>query len=319
MKRVILPIIILIILTVSVQPLLSEVVEKIYAVVNGELITYSELRGAQREMTRILSQQYKGEELVKEVEKMKKDLLDRLIDQKVVLSFAREKNYDVSGDVDMIIKNIKQENNLKTDEELQQAIQSQGMDFQQWKKQVAENRIQQRYIYQEIGAKINIDNAHIMEYYRANMKEFTEPANFTLHCIFLDKNNYTSEEALHDKKVQVLNALKDRTFIDVAKIFSELPGETNYVLGSFKEGELDAKIEGAAKNLQKGQNSDWIETDTGWYIIHLVEYTAPKLTEYKKVRANIENILRNKEQDAKMADFIEELKKQSHIKIYAKE
>lgn len=319
MKRVILAIIILVILTVSAQPLRAEVVEKIYAVVNGELITYSELRGAQTEMARVLAQQYKGDELIKEVEKMKKDLLDRLIDQKVILSFAREKNYDVSGDVEMIIKNIKQENNLKTDEELQQAIQSQGMDFQQWKKQVAENRIQQRYIYQEIGAKINIDNSRIMEYYRANMKEFTDPANFTLHCIFLDKTKYLSEESLHDKKVEVLNELKTGKFIDVAKKHSELPGETNYVLGSYKEGELDSKIESAAKNLQNGQNSNWIETDTGWYVIHMVEFVAPKLVEYKKVRANIENILRNKEQDAKLSDFIKELKKQSHIKVYAKQ
>jgi parvulin-like peptidyl-prolyl isomerase len=269
-------------------------------------------------MTRVLAQQFKGEDLAREVEKMKKELLDRLIDQKVILSFAKEKNYDISGDIEMIIKNIKQENDLKTDEDLQRAIASQGIDFQTWKKQLTENRIQQRYIYQEIGSRINVDNSRIMEFYRANMKDFTKPAVFTLNCIFLDKVNYEDAGKLSAKKTAIEEELKQGKFVETAKTHSELPGETSHVLGEYKEGELDKKIEAAAKKLKEGQHSSWVDTENGWYIIHLAKYTGPQLVEYKDVRAQIENQIRNQEQDVKLKDFLVDLKKQSHIKVYRK-
>jgi peptidyl-prolyl cis-trans isomerase SurA len=319
MKRLIPKITVTLILISFQFFLCAEVVEKIYAVVNGELITFSELKSAEVDMTRVLAQQFKGEELNKEIKKMKKELLDRLIEQKVILSYAREKNYDVDGDVQLIIKNIKEQNNLNTDEELQKAIASQGIDYQQWKRQIKESRIQMRYIYDMIGSKIKIDNASIMEYYKENIDKYTIPAKFTLNCIFLDKNNYTDKEKLDAKKNAIDARLKQSNFLETAKKHSELPGaENNYLLGEFKKGELNAKLEEAAAKLKPDEHSGWIETETGWYIIQLVKFVEPQLTEYKKVRTDIENTLRDKEQDARLTEYIKQLKKQSHIKIYEK-
>lgn len=298
----------------------GELVEKIYAVVNGELITYSELKNAELEMTRVLAQQYKDEELKAQIDKMKKDLLDRLIDQKVILSFAREKNYDVDGNIEMIIKNIKKENNINSDEELQNAIAAQGMDYQEWKKQLKESHIQQRFIYQEIGAKLNIDNAAIMDYYKKNAEKYTTKAQYELNCIFLKKDNYPTDDAIKAKMSAIDAEMVQNGFIEAAKKYSELPvADNNYYLGDFKKGELDPKIEEAASVLKKDEHSPWINSDTGWYMIQLVKYTEPKLAEYKDVRDEIEDELRQKEQDAKMGEFIQQLKKQSHIQIYEKQ
>ena len=319
MKRV-LPLIITI-LVFSIQPFLSaEIVEKIYAVVNGEIITYSELRNAEAEMTRLLSEQYKDKELVEQVTKMKAELLDRLIEQKIILSYAREKKFDVDGDIEMIIQNLKKQNNLKTDEELQRAIASQGLNYQEWKKQLKESRIQQRFIYQEIGSQIKIDNSDIMSYYKGNIKEFTTPHILTLNCIYLDKPNHPDAAELKTKKEAISAALKPDNFEEVAKVHSELPGENEdkYKLGEFKKGELDAKIEDIAIKLKKDQYSSWIETENGWYLVKMVKFVEPQLVEYKKVRTKIETILRNKEQDGLMTDYIKKLRKESHIKIYEK-
>ncbi len=317
MKRRLLLILSLLIIN-CLQPLLNaEVVEKIQAVVNGEIITYSELKNAEIEMSRVLAQQYKGDELQTQIEKMKNELLDRLIEQKVVLSFAREKNYDVDGDIEMIIKNIKKENNINTDEELQQAIASQGIDYQEWKKQLKESRIQQRYIFQEIGAKINVDNATIMDYYKKNASKYTTTAKLSLNCIFLNKANYPTDESLKAKMATIDAELPQLGFIEAAKKYSELPvNENNYFLGEFKKGELDAKIEDASINLKKDEHSPWIDSNTGWYMTQLVSYTEPQLAEFKSVRDEIERQLREVEQDAKMGEFLQDLKKQSHIKIY---
>jgi foldase protein PrsA len=109
--------------------------------------------------------------------------------------------------------------------------------------------------------------------------------------------------------------MKTSSFEEVAKANSELPGG-EILLGEFKQGELDSTLEEAALKLKKDEVSGWIETDTGWYILQLVKREDPQLVEYKNVRADIENKLRMEEQNKKLDEYIEELKKESYIKIY---
>jgi peptidyl-prolyl cis-trans isomerase SurA len=310
---------VLTILLISSGPFFGfpEIIDKIFAVVNGEIITYSELKSAEIEMTRYLAQQYEGEELEKQVNEMKKNLLNRLIEQKLLLSYAIEKDYDVDGILELIIKDIKKQNNINTDEELKAALASQGLDYDQWKKQLRETQVQQQFIREKIGPKVKIDSSTIMEHYKKNIDDYTIPAKFSLNCIFLNKENYLSPSALKEKMKTIDAELETNPFIEIAKKYSELPSEdNNYFLGEFKKGELDAKIEEASFQLKEGEHSGWIETETGFYITQLFKRTESKLVEYKLVREEIENKLKMAEQEKLLKEYIEQLKKESHIKIY---
>lgn len=306
-------------LTGFASPAPAEVIEKIFAVVNGELVTYSELKLAENEMARMIRRQFQNdeEELKKRLSKMKEGLLQQLIEQKLVLSVAKEKNYDVEHEVEIIVKDIKKQNNMNSDDELKQAIQSQGMDYKEWRKQLKETSMQHRLIREEIGYKIKVDNSQIMAYYREHLDEYTKPMEFSLNCIYLDKAQALNEEVLAEKRRAIDTELQTGTFEDVAKTNSQLPGtENNYNLGTFKEGELDKKLEEAAIKLEKGKYSSWLETESGWYIVQLLERTEPELMEYKTVRSEIERAIQASEQSAQLKVYVEQLKKDSHIKIY---
>ena len=73
----------------------ADTVEGIYAVVNDEIITYSELENFEKGMTIELRNKFSGQELLNEINKMKSNLLDLVIGRKVILSKAKEKNYDL--------------------------------------------------------------------------------------------------------------------------------------------------------------------------------------------------------------------------------
>lgn len=310
---------VLIILLISSSPFFGfpEIIDKIFAVVNGEIITYSELKSAEIEMTRFLTQQYEGEELEKQVNEMKKNLLNRLIEQKLILSYAKEEDYDVDGVLELIIKDIKKQNNINSDEELKAALASQGLDYDQWKQQLKETQLQQNFIREKIGPKVKIDSSTIMEYYKKNIDDYTIPAKYSLNCIFLNKENYLYPPAIKEKMKTIDAELEAKPFLEVAKEYSELPSEdNNYFLGEFKKGELDAKIEAASFQLKEGEHSGWIETETGFYITQLIKHTESKLVEYKLVREEIENKLKMAEQEKLLKEYIEQLKKESHIKIY---
>ena len=293
----------------------TEVIEEIYAVVNDEAISATELKQFEMEMVRSLRAELEGEKLEQALANVKKELLNRFIEQKLLKSKIKEKNYDVEADVEMIIQEIKKQNNIASDDDLKAALAREGIEFADWKEMWRERRKQERLIGEEVGAKIKIDNPQIMEYYRANAAQFSVPAEFTLNCIYLKKGEEGA--APQAKMDQVMAELQPGNFAEVAKKHSELPGaEESAALGSFKAGELDKALEEAAYKLKQDEYSGWIETDNGWYVIQLAEFSPEHVREVKDVREEILQTLREAEQQVKVKDYIEQLKKESYIKIF---
>ncbi len=293
----------------------ADVVEEIYAVVNDEAITASELKKFELDMVRGLQMEMEGEKLEQALGDLKKDLLNKFIEQKLLLSKVKEKNYDVDTDVETIIQEIKKQNNIASDDELKDILAREGIEFNVWKDTWRARRRQERLVWEEVGSKIKIDNPQIMEYYRKNTAQFTLPAEFTLNCIYLKPTE--SGARPQEKMDRVFSELKPGLFEEVAKRHSELPSASESIaLGKFKKGELDARLEEAAFQLKKDEYSDWIETDTGWYIIQLVDFSAEKLREVKDVREEIVQMLREEQQQVKLKDYIEQLKKESYVKIF---
>lgn len=301
-------------LTLSAGWLAADVIEEIYAVVNDEAITGSELRKFEMEMMRSLQAELEGEKLEQALRDVKKELLNKFIEQKLLLSKIKEKNYDVDADVEAILQEIKKQNNIASDEDLKSALAREGIEFADWKEMWKERRKQERLIGEEVGSKIKIDNPQIMEYYRKNAAQFTVPAELTLNCIYLNKN---ADGTRPQEKMDLVSAeLKPGLFAETAKKHSELPGAAESIaLGKFKKGELDKSLEAAALLLKKDDYSGWIETANGWYIIQLAEFSEDKLREVKDVREEIIQTLRAAEQQVKVKDYIEQLKKESYIKI----
>ena len=177
--------------------------------------------------------------------------------------------------------------------------------------------MQQRFVGEEIGTKISVDNSEIMEYYKQHIDEFTKPPEISLNCIFLSQSNYKNTEEMEQKASEISSELNDDNFIELATKYSEIGSEDNKAfLGQYKQGELDKKIEDAGFALEKGKHSDWIKTDTGWYLLQLIEKSEATLVEYKKVSEKISAVIQNGKYQVEFKKLVERLKKDSFIKIY---
>lgn len=284
---------------------------------NDEIITYSEIMNAQTQWIQELKQKMSGEELEKAIKEMKKTLLENLVNRKVIISKAKQKNYDLANDVEVMLRDIKKQNNINSDEELIKALQAEGITLEDYKEELKANRMQQRFVGEEIGTKISVGNSEIMEYYKQNIDEFTKPAEISLNCIFLNPTNYTTNEAMAEKAKEISSELTDDNFIELANKYSEIGSDDNKAfLGKYKKGELDQTIEDAGFALEKGKHSDWIKTDNGWYILQLVEKSDATLVEYKQVSDKISAVLQNEKYQKEFKKLVERLKKDSYIKIY---
>lgn len=306
-----------ILLAAALFALQAEVIEEIIAVVNDETITHSEFQNARNAFIMQLRNKYQGNELQNAIKGIDKDIINQLIDFKLIQSRAKEKKYDIDSEIGMILEEIKKQNNLKSDEELRAALQSEGITLEAFKRQQGLIRMQQRMIYDEVTSKIKIENAEIMEYYKKNSSEFTRPMEIALNCIFLNKEFYFDRNTLEAKRNEISSHLVTSSFLETAETYSELEGtENKHFLGRFKKGELNESIEKAAIELQPDEHSQWIETDKGWYVVQLVEKTEEKPIEYKEVREKIHNIILQQKQEVELKKLIDQLRKESYIKIY---
>src|SRR5512137_2308209 len=84
-------------LALSAASVRAEIVEEIYAVVNDEAITGTDLKKFEMEMLRTLQAEMEGEKLEQAMRDVKKELLNKFIEQKLLLSKVKEKNYDVDA------------------------------------------------------------------------------------------------------------------------------------------------------------------------------------------------------------------------------
>ncbi|HDP95029.1 MAG TPA: hypothetical protein ENN40_06685 [Candidatus Aminicenantes bacterium] len=315
--KIILPVALL-----MIQPALfaqtTEVIEEVYAVVNGEPITYSELRNAEAEWTRNLNNQFQDEQLQEAMERMKQELMDTFIERKLLVAEAKRRDYDVNSDVDVMIKEIMKQNNFNTEDELKEALRREGLTYELFRQQQKLYRMQQRLIYEEVTSKIKVDNAEIMGYYKENISNYTLPARYDLNAVYLNPANHSGDESLQAKADAVLKALDSADFATVAREYTELgaDNEKSIHLGEFKAGEMDPDLEKAASTLKPKEMSQWVRAESGWYLLQLIRFEPSGLVEYEEVRDQIKRILMAERHEVKQREYLDQLKKESYIHIY---
>src|ERR1700687_6473696 len=72
-----------------------EVVDGVAAVVNGEVITFSQVRGLVGPREKLLRAQFSGEELIKKVKEARQAALQDLIDRQLILQAFKKENYQI--------------------------------------------------------------------------------------------------------------------------------------------------------------------------------------------------------------------------------
>jgi parvulin-like peptidyl-prolyl isomerase len=294
----------------------QDVIEAIVAVVNEDIITLSEYKQEYTSRMRMLRAQLQGEELVKQEEIMKENLLESLITDLLLLQEARALGLNVTEQVRMTLENIKRENNLASDEQLKRALAQQGLIYDDFIMQMEQNMLKQNIIFNKVGSKIVIDDSEIVSYYKVHREDFIEPIQYTLKMIYIATDGKSSEE-IDAKKGQIdqrLDANDD--FGQVAADFSEGPEKDSQGdLGSYKEGELQKELEQAVEGLDEGTLTPWLNMQEAWVRLKLVEKKDRRLKDFQEVRKEIEGIIFEERQQEELEKYMVEIRSKSYIKI----
>jgi parvulin-like peptidyl-prolyl isomerase len=294
----------------------QQTIEEIVAVVNGDIITLSEVKARNELMIQALRAQFSGEEFSKQYELLKQGLLDRMITELILLQKAREMKLDVREQVRTTIDNIKRQNNLDTDEDLRLALAREGIDYNNWLKQIEEDLLRQAVLFSEVDRQIVIDDAEVVKEYKTHPDNYTEPEEVHLRGIFLSEEGNPGE-TLESKKREISDKLAaGQDFLSLAGLYSEGPAkETQGDLGTFKKKELDPVLEKAVAGLQPGKISAWVKAKNGWYLLRLESRKVSRLRPFEEAKKDIEERIFTQKRAQAIEDYVAKLKQKNYIKI----
>ncbi|MBN2206272.1 MAG: SurA N-terminal domain-containing protein, partial [Candidatus Aminicenantes bacterium] len=172
----------------------QQVIEEIVAVVNDDIITLSDYKREHDAVVQVLRAQGQGEDFDKQYERVKTELLENMIMDRLVLQLGREKELNVQEQLKLQIESIKKEYNIATDEDLRRELARQGLEWNAWIKQYEENIIKQGVIYTEVDRSIVLEESEVIAYYKAHEADLVEPEEYTLGGLYVTTDDRTTED-----------------------------------------------------------------------------------------------------------------------------
>ena len=297
----------------------ARVIDRIVAKVNGDIITYSELERMVYSTVTLDNENKK--EMRRIFNKKKKNVLNKIIEQKLELQYAKQNKMEPTKDnIDNAIEEIKKNNNF-SDKMLEVMLSREGVTMEKYRESLKQQITLSKVLNSEVRNKIKVNEKEIINYYEKNKKKFLKPKQLRVyHIIFVVKNKKDTFEPRKQKKkaLRVLKLAKQgRDFEELARTYSEGPSkDTGGDLGWIKKGAMVPSFEKAAFSLRKGEISDLVKTEYGYHIIKVEGRREAKNRSLTEARDKIQEILFKKKYDDKYNKWMAELKKNSFIENY---
>src|SRR6266852_2332941 len=298
-------------------------VEEIIARVNNEIITRSEYEKSRNSAEEDAQQDCQGkctpEQLKAEIEQRQKTSLRDLIDQSLLVQRAKDMGVSVEPELIKRLDAIRTQNKIESMEELEKAVTSQGLNWEDFKNNIRSTLLTQRVISSEVGSHITISDEEISKYYEAHKKEYVRPEQVALREIEVSTQGKKPEEIpdLKKKAETALKRVKDgEDFGEIAKRFSD--GSTKSqggFLGVYKRGELSKELEDVVFKMKRNDLTDIMETKQGLLILQVLEHYDEGEQSLAKVKNEIMDKLYGERMEPAMREYLKTLREQSYVVI----
>ncbi len=311
-----------VLLSLAATSLAEEVVNRVVAIVDDDVITSLDLdrsiRRVKMDLARLeAAQPGSGGIPPTQVRRL---ALERLIDDKIFAKEVQRAGIQVSDEeLDHYINRVKKANRL-SDEDFVASLSRQGMTLREYREDLRKDILKQRLIAREVKKMVVITDTDVEKYYKDHQGEYQNLDEVKLRAIFFrvdPKSSLAGENAVRQKAENVLTKIKNgEDFGRMAQQHSQGPGaERGGKLGPVKAADLLPSMRQALGELKPGQTSEVLQIPQGFVIMQLIERSGDKGLALQEVKAQIADKLERKMTDKRFKEWIKDLRAKSYIKI----
>ena len=290
--------------------------DRVVAVVNSEVITWSEL---------YKMMEYEAAQMVsrmddKEKSKVFKDneaqFLQNLIDMRLQLQEARKIGIHVSKEeISEATDSIKNKYSM-TDESFKKSLEKEGLTVQEYEERLNEQMIISQFVNRQIKNKIVVTKEEVEQYMSSNSQDFQSGDMYRISQIFFETPEEGADRSTIEEKAQsVYKKLETgEIFSDLAKQYSEDSSRTvGGDLGFIQKDIMAKEFLEVLLEMNVGDYSQPFWTSQGMHIIKLEEIGQKEGME--QLQENARNELREKKFLESYKDVVKSLREKAHIEL----
>jgi peptidyl-prolyl cis-trans isomerase SurA len=297
----------------------AELVDRIAAVVNRDIIALSEVEArAAPDLQRIRAEPDPKKRSEQRDQALKRSL-EGLIGEKLMEAQLRELNIDVSdAEVDLGIEDVKKQNGIDGDQ-FEKLLMQEGYTLTTYRQFMKKHLARLKLINLKVRSKVKVSDEDVKAEYAKVAKMDSEDAEVhARHLLVQVSPKATADQVEAARKKAVALADEARRpgvdFIELAKKKSEGPSAADGGdLGFFRRGVMVPEFERAAFSLPIGGISDPIRTKFGWHVIKVEERRAVSSKTFDEMKEQIRGRLLQLQLEKYTEQYVQELKAQAVV------
>jgi peptidyl-prolyl cis-trans isomerase SurA len=259
---------------ISTQLRAQEVIDRVVAIVNDDLITLSELRETALSINPTSTEQID-----------ERTILNQMVESKLFEQEANRRGITVSKEeLDASIEQVRNKYNLNEDQ-MEEVLKKQNLTPESFREQWRVQTLGNKLLESQLQNKIVVTDDEIEAYYKENYGTI----DFTGDYSGITEKEEEEVEVAHilispdtpnaqDRAVEVAELAKSgKDFATLAREYSDdgFTADKGGNLGSFKKGDLIEPLEIAVERTPEGKVSGPVQSPAGYHIIKVLNRTKP--------------------------------------------
>jgi peptidyl-prolyl cis-trans isomerase SurA len=298
----------------------AQVVDGIAAVVNGDVITFSQVRQLSAPREKLLRSQFTGQELENKLQEVRKLALKDLIDRRLIIQAFKKESFQIPDHiVDQRVHDIVRESFGGDRNTFVKTLEAQNYSLGEFKEKEMERIIVSAMRSHNVKTNYIISPTKIEDFYRKHRDLFTTKEEIKLRMIMIsgqkDTGNAQAQKALAE---EVLGKLASGgEFEQVAQIYSEdSTKENGGDWGWIQRNTLAAPLEKFAFNIPVGRISSIIDYAGNYYILKVEDKRGGTTKSLAEARSDIEKKLIQDEAAQIQERWIASLREKAYIRQF---
>lgn len=297
----------------------GEIVDRVIAVVNDDIITQYELDSTVELVLKRYEQSIRPEDRERIVTEGRKALLEKMIDDLILRQEGRRLGIAVrEEELTATIQDSLAKRNVSMDD-LREALAKEGTNYEKYRESTRSEMIKARIVQREIRPRATVTNEEIGAFYQEHRDEYEGKLRVRLLMIALPVPSGSDEAekaAQRTKAESILKRIRAGEYFEIlANENSQGPERSGGDIGYVEKGSMNPIIEETAFNLKPGEVSGVIETPQGFYIIKAIDKRGGGSLSLKATREDVEERIFREKMEKKYTEWMAEKRQKAHIEI----
>jgi parvulin-like peptidyl-prolyl isomerase len=294
----------------------GEIIERVVAKVNGQIITLSEFQT--RQIAAAQGARVDPANVGPFLRQNNARILQEAIDEILILQKAEDAGLKVPSEwIDESIDGIRKENNITSDEQFQDALEREGLTLSELRQNIERGIVRRSMMEREIRPKIEATESELQsEYEKLKATEFTKAPTVTLQEILVKED--AGGLALAGQIVEKARAGED--FSALARAHSAAPSRAHGGdVGQLSQGEMNPELEKEAFGLAVGSVSEPLPVEGSYRILKVTAKTEGSVTPYDAAKEKVRDRLMMSRFEKAYDVYMEDLRKNASVELRVRE